>query len=45
MLGVIVVGSLSYAKTKRSDNIVYAVEANRNTIRGVILITKGKKQF
>ena len=45
MLGVIVVGSLSYANTKRSDDTVYAVEANRNTIRDVILITKGKKQF
>ena len=45
MLGVIVVGSLSYANTKRSNDIVYAVEANRKTICDVILITKELKQF
>ena len=45
MLGVIVVGRLSYVNTKRSNDIVYAVEANRKTIRDVILITKGLKPF
>ena len=45
MLGVIVVGSLSYANTKRSNDIVYAVEANRKTICDVKLITKGLKPF
>ena len=45
MLGVIVVGSLSCANTKRSNDIIYDVEANRNTICDVILITKGLKPF
>ena len=45
MLGVIVVGSLSYANTKRSNDIVYAMEANRNTICDVILLRKGLNPF